>query len=185
MKNKHSKEVIMKIYLFILIFISIASCTTQRNKLKHKAHRNNNKTQTVTTNQESINNFKKTLSTYKVEKGDTLLWIAYKLYGDHLKWREIWNMNENLDYRNLKIGQKIYYKNPKTTFKWMRAGIKHHIKNGETLSKISYQYYQDYNNWNRIVRNNQPLINNPNLIFAGFQIFIPPKDQELAKSSLY
>jgi LysM repeat protein len=49
----------------------------------------------------------------------------------------------------------------------------HVVKPGDTLSKISEEHYGSTSQFQRIVRANPLVIDNPNLIFAGQQLKVP------------
>ncbi len=111
---------------------------------------------------------------YMVEKGDTLLLISFKVYGDYRKWRQILAENPNISKDNLKVGLKIKYTPPADSFEWKKRGNPHLILKGETLGKISNKYYGTIKRWREIFDNNQPMILDPNLIFAGFTLYYMP-----------
>jgi nucleoid-associated protein YgaU len=46
---------------------------------------------------------------------------------------------------------------------------------GDTLSKISKQYYGDANQYNRIFEANRPMLSHPDKIYPGQKLRIPPK----------
>jgi len=49
------------------------------------------------------------------------------------------------------------------------------VKSGDSLSKIAKQQYGDANAWKRIFEANKDLIKDPNKIFPGQKLKIPPK----------
>lgn len=111
---------------------------------------------------------------YIVEKGDTLLLISFKLFGDYRKWRNILAENPGLSANNLSVGKTLKYTLPQTPFEWIKKGNAHLILKGDTLGSISNQYYGTNKRWREIFENNQPMILDPNLIFAGFTLFYMP-----------
>ena len=115
---------------------------------------------------------------YTVQKDDTLMLVAFKIYGDYLKWREIAAMNSAQGV-NISEGMVLKYKIPSKKFVWNPKGLPHLIKRGETLGTISEDKYGTVNKWKTIWYNNRPLIQDPNLIFAGFTIHYLT-DRELA-----
>jgi nucleoid-associated protein YgaU len=117
------------------------------------------------------------LEEYVVERNDTLMFIAFKLYGDYERWRELLLVNENLDYRRLETGQTLFYQPDEVPFVWEMKGTPHLIRPGETLGTISQKYYQTTGRWRDIYNNNLQMIKNPNLIFAGFTLYVPSKDR--------
>lgn len=110
---------------------------------------------------------------YKVQKGETLMQIAFKIYGDLSKWKDIKNMNGAKLGGNsaLRSGMDLKYTAPEKNFVWNPQGNPHMIKNGETLGTISNSVYQTPKKWKSIWENNKPLIKNPNLIYAGFTLY--------------
>lgn len=55
------------------------------------------------------------------------------------------------------------------------AGIQYYlIKSGDTLSAIAQQFYKDPNKYPKIFEANREVIKDPNLIFPGQKIRIPP-----------
>lgn len=110
---------------------------------------------------------------YKVLKGETLMQIAFKIYGDISKWKSIKQMNGAKLNGNsaLRAGMDLKYTAPDKNFVWNPEGNPHMIKNGETLGTISNTVYQTPKKWKSIWENNKPLIKNPNVIYAGFTLY--------------
>ena len=122
-----------------------------------------------------------TYGNYKIKKGDTLMLVAFKIYGDYTKWRSIANLNPGSS--RLSVGTVIKFQKPKRKFSWDPEGLPHLIRNGETLGTISNQKYGTSKKWKSIWNNNRPLIRNPNLIFAGFTVYyIPNEDRDVASN---
>lgn len=113
---------------------------------------------------------------YKVEKGETLMMIAFKIYGDYSKWREIANMNPKAKSAVAK-GMVLKFKAPAEKFVWNPAGEPYLIKKGDTLGSVSHERYGTPRKWKKVWENNKPLIKNPNLIFAGFTLYTLPENQ--------
>ena len=113
------------------------------------------------------------VKTYKVQRGETLMQIAFKLYGDISKWKDIRNMNSDKisSYKNLSAGTQLKYRAPSTAFTWNPNGTPYLIKQGETLGTISNTVYSTPKKWKAIWENNKPLIKNPNVIYAGFTLY--------------
>ena len=111
---------------------------------------------------------------YIVEKGDTLLLISFKVYGDYRKWRQILAENPGVSADKLTAGKLLKYTQPKNQFEWIKRGNAHLILKGDTLGTISNQYYGTIKRWKDIYKNNQPMILDPNLIFAGFTLYYVP-----------
>lgn len=110
---------------------------------------------------------------YTVKKGETLMQIAFTLYGDVSRWKDIKNMNSGSMRNNnsLKAGTVLKYRAPSRAFVWNPSGTPHLIKTGETLGTISNSVYATPKKWKSIWENNKPLIKNPNLIYAGFTLY--------------
>jgi nucleoid-associated protein YgaU len=49
------------------------------------------------------------------------------------------------------------------------------VVSGDTLSKISKQYYGDANQYNKIFEANKPMLTHPDKIYPGQVLRIPPK----------
>ncbi|MBC7712697.1 MAG: LysM peptidoglycan-binding domain-containing protein, partial [Rhizobacter sp.] len=113
------------------------------------------------------------VKSYKVHKGETLMQIAFKLYGDIGKWKEIKNMNSGKLSKNasLQANTELKYKAPATPFVWNPAGKPYMIKNADTLGTIANSVYGNKKKWKSIWENNKPLIKNPNVIYAGFTLY--------------
>lgn len=109
-------------------------------------------------------------STYTVKSGETLMLIAFNLYGDYRKWKDIKSLN-GLSSNNISEGMTLKYKRPDTDFSWNPQGLPYLIKRGDTLGKISNEKYGTPKKWSLIYDNNKPLIKDPNLIFAGFTLY--------------
>ncbi|MGZ3789260.1 MAG: LysM peptidoglycan-binding domain-containing protein [Bacteriovorax sp.] len=112
---------------------------------------------------------------YQVQKGDTLMLVAFKLYGDYRKWRDLKEWNK--DTKKMGPGAQLKYYVPEKAFGWQPSGLPYLIKTGDSLGSISMDKYRTPKKWRKIYENNRPLIRNPNLIFAGFTIYyVPPRD---------
>ncbi len=115
--------------------------------------------------------------TYIVKRGETLMMIAFKIYGDYTKWVDIKNLNPNVNHHSLSTGDALKYQVPSQKFTWQPSGDPYLIKKHDTLGKISNEKYGTYAKWRSLWENNKPLIKNPNLIFAGFTLYyIPQRD---------
>jgi nucleoid-associated protein YgaU len=51
----------------------------------------------------------------------------------------------------------------------------HEVQKGDTLSKISKQYYGDANKYNAIFEANKPMLSHPDKIYPGQKLRIPPQ----------
>jgi nucleoid-associated protein YgaU len=118
-------------------------------------------------------------NTYTVQKGDTLMLIAYKVYGDYSKWRDLADLN---NATNLSIGSTIQYRASMENFPVRPEGNPYLIKNGDSLGGISDMNYGTTKHWRAIYQNNRQMIKNPNLIFAGFTLYLPNLSNEVASN---
>ena len=116
------------------------------------------------------------VKTYHVQKGETLMQIAFKLYGDISKWKDLKTMNNAKISGNtsLRANTQLKYHAPDSPFVWNPSGTPYMIKTGETLGVISNNVYSTPKKWKMIWENNKPLIKNPNVIYAGFTLYYPP-----------
>ena len=119
---------------------------------------------------------------YTVQKNETLMMIAFKLYGDYAKWKTLAAHNQTaLKGGNLTLsGMKLSYPAPAEEFVWNPQGLPYLIRTGDSLSGISKTVYTTPKKWKLIWDNNRPLIKDPNKIFAGFTIFYLENGREVA-----
>ena len=108
---------------------------------------------------------------YQMQPGETLMMVAYKIYGDYRKWHELKELNND---KKIGMGSVITYKVPDKVFGWRPSGLPYLVKSGDTLGLISKDRYGTVKKWKAIYENNRPLIHSPNLIFAGFTIYYIP-----------
>lgn len=118
------------------------------------------------------------MMSYKVQKGETLMQVAFKIYGDVSKWKDLKLMNGPALAKNpmLHTNMELKYAEPEKQFVWNPEGTPYMIKNGETLGTISNSVYQTPKKWKTIWENNKPLIKNPNIIYAGFTLYYKGAD---------
>ncbi|OFZ26787.1 MAG: hypothetical protein A2381_06505 [Bdellovibrionales bacterium RIFOXYB1_FULL_37_110] len=116
------------------------------------------------------------IENYEVQAGDTLMLIAFKIYGDYLKWRSLAELNNDklAGNYNLEKGMQLKYESPASRFNWNPAGDPYLIARGDTLGKISTKLYNTPKHWQDIWENNKPMIKSPSLIFAGFTLYYLP-----------
>ena len=112
---------------------------------------------------------------YTVRPGDTLMLIAFKVYRDYSKWRKIANKNSGKlgPNNSVSVGMQLMYDEPAEKIAWNPQGNPYLIRGGDTLGSISKDTYGTMSYWKNIWHNNEPLIKNPNKIFAGFTIYTP------------
>lgn len=123
--------------------------------------------------------------TYTVQKNETLMLIAFKLYGDYEQWKQLASLNRDVLHNgnNLKEGMVLKYLAPVEQFVWNPEGSPYLIKTGDTLGGISDSVYQTSKKWKLLWDNNRPLIKDPNKIFAGFTIYYPDQNRDVASEN--
>lgn len=114
--------------------------------------------------------------TYTVQKGDTLMKIAFETYGDISKWREIYDANRDKiqDPNQISKGMTLSISKPGMPISIAGNGERYLIKQGDTLGTISNAVYGTQSRWKEIWENNKQLIQNPNVIYAGFYLYYVP-----------
>lgn len=120
--------------------------------------------------------------TYTVQKNETLMMIAFKLYGDYAKWKELANYNSDALKGSsiVREGMALKYMAPAEEFVWNPQGLPYLIRTGDTLGIISNSVYQTPKKWKSIWNNNRPLIKDPNKIFAGFTLYYLEDGRDVA-----
>lgn len=115
------------------------------------------------------------MGSYTVQKNETLMLVAFKIYGDYSKWKDIANQNQGILNGKTEIneGMVLNYEIPTEQFVWNPNGNPYLIKRGDTLGGISTEVYSTSRKWKAIFENNKPLIKDPNKIFTGFTIYTP------------
>lgn len=119
---------------------------------------------------------------YKVESNETLMMIAFKLYGDYGRWKDLASQNRDTLKGDtmLRAGMVLNYQAPAEEFVWNPQGNPYLIKTGDTLGHISKEVYATVKKWKLLWENNRPLIKDPNKIYAGFTIYYPESGREVA-----
>jgi nucleoid-associated protein YgaU len=112
---------------------------------------------------------------HTVARGETLMLISFKIYGDYTKWRDLARLNRATLGKGFSVsaGMKLQYTAPDQKFVWNPDGNPYLIRVGDTLGTISKETYGTDTYWSVNWKNNTPLIQNPNKIFAGFTIYTP------------
>lgn len=110
---------------------------------------------------------------YIINKGDTLMKIAFDKFGTIFGWRKIYLMNEStLNNPNLILaGTKIYLPKSVKAEPETNGMQKYNVKQGETLSKIATHLYGDSAQWKKLWKLNKKFLANPHQIYADFYIF--------------
>jgi nucleoid-associated protein YgaU len=119
---------------------------------------------------------------YTVKNNETLMIIAFKIYGDYERWKDIANQNREAlrGSTSVKAGMVLNYMAPAEEFIWNPEGNPYLIRTGDTLAGISKEVYATERKWKLIWDNNRPLIKNPNRIFAGFTIYYLENGRDVA-----
>jgi nucleoid-associated protein YgaU len=123
-----------------------------------------------------------TIMQYTVKKNETLMLIAFKIYGDYGKWKRLANQNSGKlkDGMSVREGMVLDYVSPAQEFTWNPQGLPYLIRTGDTLGIISKTVYTTPKKWKLIWENNRPLIKDPNKIFAGFTLYYLENGREVA-----
>ncbi len=127
------------------------------------------------------------MAEHTVYPNETLMLIAFKIYGNYNKWKDLaaWNQGRLGPNYSVKAGMKIQYQVPAQQFVWNPAGNPYLIKRGDTLGTISRDTYGSMEFWRNIWDNNKPMIKDPNKIYAGFTLYTPIIDgRGVANSSI-
>jgi LysM repeat protein len=115
-------------------------------------------------------------SNYTVQGGDTLSSIAQQAYGNSSQWQIIYDANKQVIGSNPNViypGQVLYIPAISPT-----PGSNYTVQSGDTLSSIAQQAYGDSNKWQIIYDANKQVIgSNPNVIYPGQVLYIPPVSQ--------
>ena len=121
---------------------------------------------------------------YEIRGSDTLMKIAFEVYGDIYRWKEIYDANRDriADPNRLSVGTVLRLQSP-TRPDLSNNGEKYVIKRGDTLGKIAYEIYGTPKKWKKLWDNNRQLIQDPNRIYAGFFLYynITPQEREEAE----
>lgn len=116
-------------------------------------------------------------STYTVQQGDTLMYVAYKVYGDYRLWPSLANRNNLVGQASLRAGDVLSLDPSRVKTMPRKAGSVYLIKVGDSLSKISMANYGTFKQWEPLWKHNSEMIVDPNIIFAGFQMHLLPDNQ--------
>jgi LysM repeat protein len=121
---------------------------------------------------------------YTVQAGDTLMKIAFEVYGDIYKWKAIYEANKDKisNPNAIPNGVVLKVEKPATPVAIDRNGEKYLIKKGDTLGKISDTLYGTPSKWKQIWEHNKQLIQDPNRIFAGFYLYYLSKIGQVQKT---
>ena len=120
------------------------------------------------------------MATYVVQKDDTLMKIAFNIYGDIGQWKTLYELNKGVlrSASRLTAGTQIKYDKPASEPVIERNGDSYLIKQGDTLGTIADDVYAKRSKWKKIYENNRTLIRDPNKIYAGFYLYYQISEQE-------
>ncbi len=119
------------------------------------------------------------MANYRVRHGDTLMKIAFSLYGDLTKWRDLrtWNADTVGDGNNISPGMLLKYVY-QGNFVRQQLDYSYLIRRGDTLGGIAKQLYGEVMKYKTLQRYNPRLIRDPNRIYAGFTLYYNLTPQE-------
>ena len=105
---------------------------------------------------------------YTVKKGDTIKDIAKKYFGARSKWKQIYQINQDVIPSSLKLkeGSKLVIPVPVVCMIYT-------VKTGDTLEKIAKKFYGKSSKWIKIYNANKNKITASKKVKAGKQLFIP------------
>lgn len=116
---------------------------------------------------------------YAVQSGDTLMKIAFKVYGDVYQWRKV--LDDNSDRisnpANLVSGTQLRVDNAASD-SYYEGHERYLIKSGDTLGTISSDVYGTKQKWKDLWKMNDGLVKDPNRIYAGFFLRYTMSEQE-------
>jgi nucleoid-associated protein YgaU len=106
---------------------------------------------------------------YEVKGGDTLMKIAFMVYGDVYQWRRILDANSDRisDPARLVKGTQLKVDNAPNN-SYYDGYERYLIKSGDTLGIISGDIYGTQSKWKDLWKMNDGLVKDPNRIYAGF-----------------
>jgi LysM repeat protein len=124
------------------------------------------------------------MDNYVVKTGDTLMKIAFNIYGDVDRWKELQELNSKALKGKLALrkGMKIRYEVPAEAFSPDQHAKTYEIKKGDTLAGIADEVYGKKMKYKKLQGYNKSLIKNPNRIFAGFTIYYDITEKEIAEA---
>lgn len=120
------------------------------------------------------------LASYTVQAGDTLMKIAFNVYGDIRQWKTIYELNKDKikSANNLTAGTVVKYDKPASEPVIQQNGDPYMIKQGDTLGTIADDIYAKKSKWKQLYENNRTLIHDPNRIYAGFYLYYQITEEE-------
>ena len=121
---------------------------------------------------------------YHVKSGDTLMKIAFSIYGDIDRWKDLqdWNRAALTSGTALRKGMTLKYETPAEAFSPEQLAHSYLIKTGDTLAGIADDVYGRREKYKKLQSYNPRLIKNPHRIFAGFTLFYDITQEEMAEA---
>lgn len=117
-------------------------------------------------------------TSYTVQSGDTLMKIAFEVYGDLYQWRKIYDDNRDKIPNPNALVKGTQLMVEKTSVTIEKNGEQYLIKRGDTLGTISDDVYGTNRKWKKLWENNKQLIKDPNKIYAGFYLYYVMSDDD-------
>jgi len=120
---------------------------------------------------------------YEVQAGDTLMKIAFKVYGDVYQWRKVFDANNDRisDPARLVKGTQLRVDNAASD-EYYSGFERYLIKSGDTLGYIANDVYGTKTKWKHLWKMNDGLVKDPNRIYAGFFLRYTMTDEERQES---
>lgn len=124
------------------------------------------------------------MDNYVVKSGDTLMKVAFNIYGDVDRWKDLQELNSKALKGKLMLrkGMKLRYEVPAEAFSPDQHAKSYEIKSGDTLANIADEVYGRKMKYKKLQNYNKALIKNPNRIFAGFTIYYDITEKEIAEA---
>ncbi len=121
---------------------------------------------------------------YEVKPGDTLMKIAFMVYGDVYQWRKVLDANSDRisDPARLVKGTQLRVDNAANET-YYDGFEKYLIKSGDTLGYIANDVYGTKSKWKDLWKMNDGLVKDPNRIYAGFFLRYTAGSAPLASES--
>ncbi len=128
---------------------------------------------------------------YVVKKGDDLMSLADRIYGDERLWHAIAKANKSIDPKRLRVGTTLRIPRNPANIEGVivdartaepveeptlpaPAPIEYTVEPGDMLSGIAKQFYGKHTAWTVIFEANRHTIDAPEDIRPGMKLVIPP-----------
>lgn len=110
--------------------------------------------------------------TYVVKSNDTLMKIAFEIFGNLYRWREIYDENKaKIGNFNSLVKGTVLTVRLSNVVNVTHTGDPYLIQRRDTLIKISNKLYGTPKRWWHLWDNNREMIHDPNRIYAGFTLY--------------